>query len=245
MSADLLLFLTLGAALGGFVNGLAGFGTSLFALGWWLQVMEPRQAVAIVLVMSVASGLQGAWLVRRQIRPARLGRFLLPALIGIPLGLWILTWIEAGPLKITVALFLLLYSVFFLTRRTLPAVTRPLPGVDIAVGGAGGILGAMAGLSGALPTMWLAMRPWPKAETRAVLQPYNILVLGISAALLAIGGAYDRDTLLLTAAALPTTMIAAQAGLWVFGRLSDTAFRRLLVGLMLVSGVLLLMRETV
>ncbi len=60
------LFL-LGAAAGGFINGLAGFGTALFALGFWLQVMPPVQAVAIVLVISVATGLQGLWQVRHTI----------------------------------------------------------------------------------------------------------------------------------------------------------------------------------
>lgn len=41
--------LFMGAFLGGFVNGLAGFGTALFALGWFLQIMEPPAAVAVVL----------------------------------------------------------------------------------------------------------------------------------------------------------------------------------------------------
>ena len=38
---------------GGFINGLAGFGTGLFALGWLLQVMPPQQAVAIVVLVTV------------------------------------------------------------------------------------------------------------------------------------------------------------------------------------------------
>ncbi|MEC8643645.1 MAG: sulfite exporter TauE/SafE family protein, partial [Pseudomonadota bacterium] len=46
---------------GGFVNGLAGFGTSLFALGWLLQVMSPRDAVAIALACSVVTGVPGVW----------------------------------------------------------------------------------------------------------------------------------------------------------------------------------------
>ena len=84
MSAELIVFLLIGAAAGGFINGLAGFGTALFALGWWLQVMPPLQAVALVLVMSVCSGIQGVFLVRHAIQPRRLAQFLVPALFGIP-----------------------------------------------------------------------------------------------------------------------------------------------------------------
>lgn len=244
LTLDFILILIAGAVAGGFVNGLAGFGTSLFALGWWLQIMPPLQAVALVLTLSVASGLQGAWVVRNAIEPRRLAVFLIPALLGIPIGLQILSVIDVDVLKLVVAGFLLAYGVFFIARRNLPSLTREYPLVDATLGFAGGILGAIAGLSGALPTMWMAMRDWPRQKTRAVLQPFNIAVLGISAVMLAVDGAFDQATLITIAIAFPATMLAAQAGLWVFARLSDVQFRWLLVMLMLSSGVVLLLRTT-
>ena len=79
MGLDFLAVLLGGAFAGGVINGLAGFGTALFALGFWLQVLPAAQAVAMVVVMSVVSGLQGLWVVRGEIRrnPGRLARFLL------------------------------------------------------------------------------------------------------------------------------------------------------------------------
>lgn len=243
MTAEFLFFVTAGATISGFVNGLAGFGTSLFALGWWLQVMPPVQAVAVVLVMSVASGVQGVVLVRRSIRWPRLAGLLVPALFGIPIGLQILHRIDAGLLKAVVAVFLLTFGGFFMLRRELPALTRPTPVIDGSIGFAGGILGAVAGLSGALPTMWYTMRAWPKAECRAVLQPYNTTVLGISMVLLALDGVYDGATLRTVAIALPATILAAQAGIWMFGRITDAQFRRTLIVLMFVSGIVLAAKE--
>lgn len=243
MTAEFLFFVTAGAAAGGFVNGLAGFGTSLFALGWWLQVMPPVQAVAVVLVMSVASGVQGVVLMRRSIQWPRLARFLLPALLGIPIGLQILHRVDADLLKALVAVFLLAYGGIFTFRRDLPALTRPTPVIDSGIGFVGGMLGAIAGLSGALPTMWCSLRAWTKAESRAVLQPYNTTVLGIATVLLAIDGAYDRATLTTVAIALPATMLAAQAGIWMYGRFTDAQFRRTLIGLMFLSGIMLAVKE--
>lgn len=245
MTIEFLTFLAIGAFAGGFVNGLAGFGTALFALSWWLQVMTPLQAVALVLAMSVASGLQGVALIWHAIDWRRLARFLVPALVGVPFGLQVLELVDATVLKLMVAGFLILYGGFFAFRRGLPNLTRKTPVLDGAIGFAGGFLGAVAGLSGALPTMWCSLRPWPKAAQRAVLQPFNVIILGISAVLLAFKGGYTGGTLVAIAIALPMTLISARAGIFVFKRLSDDQFRRLLIGLMFVSGVVLMLRELV
>ncbi|MBQ0752400.1 MAG: sulfite exporter TauE/SafE family protein [Roseovarius sp.] len=245
MNSDTVLYVITGAAAGGFINGLAGFGTALFALGFFLTVIPPLQAVAMLVVLSVVTGLQGVWVVRDAIgeNPRRLARFLLPGLIGIPLGVLILSVIDAGTLKAVVAAMLLLYGGYFTLRARLPRFERSTPFWDMLVGFLGGVLGGAASLSGALPMMWCALRPWPKQETRAVLQPFNVVVLAVTTILLALKGAYTRETLIYLAIAIPAALLAAQLGITVFKRLSDTAFRRLLILMTLVSGVVLLLRE--
>lgn len=110
----MLIYLLLAGFAGGFINGLAGFGTALFALGFLLQILSPLEAVGIVLILSVFSGLQGLWIVRQQIfeNPKRLSRFLLPALFGIPLGVYSLSFIDTNLLKIFIGLFMLFYGGF-------------------------------------------------------------------------------------------------------------------------------------
>lgn len=245
MTTETVLYLVLGAAAGGFINGLAGFGTSLFALGFFLNVMPPLQAVSIIMLLSVAAGAQGLWLVRRTIMShwQRLLRFLIPAIIGVPLGIGMLSMIDAGALKLVVAGFLILYGSYFSLRRALPKFERPTPAIDGLIGFVSGILGGAASLSGALPTMWCSMRPWTKAETRAVLQPFNATVLGASAAILFFRGAYTSQSMLAFFIALPVVMIFAQIGIVVFKRISDDGFRRLLIAMTLLSGLVLFVRE--
>lgn len=233
-----------GALAGGFINGLAGFGTALFALGFLLQALPPLQAVAVVLVMSVSTSLPGLWVVRHAIRDTRrrLVRFLLPGLAGIPLGVSALAFVDTTLLKLLIAGFMILYGAFFLLRRTLPRFDRPTPVADIGIGFASGILGGLAGLSGALPAMWCAMRPWPRHETRAVMQPFNFAILLISAVTLGFRGAYTADLLPKLIFAVIVAGLAAQAGIFVFKRLTDIQFRWLLIALMFASGLLLLGR---
>jgi len=245
MTPQFLLLLVCGAAAGGFLNGLAGFGTALFALGFWLQVMTPTDAVSLAIVMSVISGIPGVWMLRNTIiaYPARLARFIVPALVGIPIGVASLSLIAPGVLKLVVAGFLVLYGSFFIVRKNLPRMSKPTPITDTAVGFVGGVLGGSTGLSGAVPTMWCAMRPWPKEQTRAVTQPYNVSVLIIAAALLAIQGVYDANALARIAIACPVTLLSAYLGMAIFRQLKDEQFRRLLIALMFLAGLILAVRE--
>ncbi len=245
MSAYYLLMLVCGAAAGGFLSGLAGFGTALFALGFWLQVMTPPEAVSLAVVMAVVSGIPGVWMLRETISThrIRLARFVIPGLIGAPIGVVLLAHIDAGLLKLVIAGFLILYGGFFTVRKNLPKMTARTPIIDASIGFVGGILGGSTGLSGALPTMWCAMRPWPKEETRAVTQPYNVLALLFAAILMAFYGVFDKAGLLRILIAIPVTVLSAYVGMYIFRRLQDDHFRRLLIGLMFLAGIIISARE--
>ncbi len=245
MTPATILTLVAGAMAGGFINGLAGTGTALFALGFYLLVLDPVTAVAVVALMSVITGLQGLWVVRAAIfaNPVRLARFLIPGLMGVPPGILLLSSIDATTLRIGIAVFLVTYGAYFSFRAALPRFERHTPRLDGAVGFVGGVMGGAASVSGAIPAMFLSLRPWPKADTRAVLQPFNVAILGSTVLLLALRGAYDGRAIGALLVTIPTGLIAAQIGLFVFRRLSDDMFRRLLIGLTLVLGAGILVQE--
>lgn len=244
MTVEFVILLLTGAAAGGFINGLAGFGTALFTLGFWLQILPAVEAVALILTMSVATGLQGIWVVRQEIltRPGRIARFLFPALFGVPLGIHILSFLDTNILRLIVAGFMISYGGFFAFRSALPILTAPPKILDSLVGFFGGILGGIAGLSGALPTFWCSLRPWPKRETRAVLQTFNVVILSLAILFLAARGIYTEQLLIWFLLALPVGLAASYSGLFIFKRLETNSFRRLLIILMLASGCLLLAR---
>lgn len=239
MSAELITMLILGACAGGFINGLAGTGTALFSLGFYLLVLPPLTSVAIVALMSVLAGLQGLWVVRSAMKaqPARFVRFVIPGLVGVPLGIILLQAINAETLRLAIAILLIVYGAYFSFRAKLPAFDRRTPVLDGGIGFVGGVLGGAASVSGAIPAMWLSLRPWPKAETRAVLQPYNVAILGATVAVLFFRGAYDMTALKALLIVLPVGLIASQIGLYVFKQVTDNMFRRLLIGLTLLMGV--------
>ena len=240
---DMLLVFLLAAGLsGGFVNGLAGFGTALFSLGWLLQVMPPQQAVAIALVCSLVTGVPGVWQVRHSIDRRRLALFILPAFAGIPIGTVLLGLVDTRLLSLLVGGMLLLYGGYFAFRRTLPAIEGNWTLVEAGIGFVGGVLGAMAGLSGALPSMWLALRPWPKAVQRGIMQPFSMVILLVATVLLALEGVFTPQVLYNLTLVLPASIFGAVIGLMLFRRMADALYPRVLIGLMLISGGTLLAR---
>lgn len=245
MTSETIVYLVLGGLAGGFINGFAGTGTALFGLGFFLSVLEPKSAVAIVALMSVMIGLQGLYVVRREIlaNRARLLRFLVPGLIGVPIGISLLRFVDAGTLRLVVAGFLIFYGGYFGFRKALPRFDKRTPKIDATVGLSGGILGGLASLSGAPPAIWLSMRPWPKGETRAVLQPFNVVILTATVLMLAWNGAFDAATRTAFAVAFPAGLLAMQVGIFAFRRVSDDQFRRTLIILCLALGLGILARD--
>ena len=114
------MMVPIGAFAGGLVNGLAGFGTGLVALGWWLMAMPINDAVSLVIIKSIFNGVQGLFIVRFSLNAPNLGRFLVPALLGIGVRFAVLDWVNILFLKMTVATPLVLFGMYFTIWRHIP-----------------------------------------------------------------------------------------------------------------------------
>jgi len=86
MTAAAYALLLFGALAGGFVSGLAGFGTALMALGIWLYVLPPAIAVPLVLICSVIAQISTLPSIWKTIDFSVVWPFLIGGLIGVPLG---------------------------------------------------------------------------------------------------------------------------------------------------------------
>ncbi len=225
-----------GALLAGFVNGLAGFGTGLVALGLWLHVMDPLLAAPLVVICSVIAQLLSLTAVRQALNLRRLWPFLLGGVLGVPLGVLALERIEVELFRAAVGIFLVAYTLAMLVSRRVPAIARGGRTADGAVGFAGGILGGAAGLSGALPTVWCGLKRWGKAEQRAIYQPFNLTILTWALVSQAAQGVITEEAGRLALVCLPATALGVWLGVQTYGRVDDAQFRRIVLWLLFVSG---------
>ena len=232
--------LALGALGGGFVTGLAGFGTGLTALGLWLHVVSPAVAAALVAVCSVAGQLQSLYAVRRGVAWSRAWPFLVGGVLGVPLGVAALRVVDPTSLKIFLGTLLVGYTGLFLVLRRLPIVSAGGKVADGMVGFGGGALGGVAGLSGPLPTIWCGLRDWSADTQRGVYQPFNLMILGLVLCVYATQGVLTRQVWGFALVCLPATILGAFLGIRLYGRVNDRQFRAVVLWALLLSGVALI-----
>jgi uncharacterized membrane protein YfcA len=101
-------------------------------------------------------------------------------------------------------------------------------------------MGGMASLSGPAPVIWSQLRGWTRHEQRGVNQPFNTAVLATAVVSAAVAGLLDRQFWIWAVIALPTTIGAARLGLFLYDRIGEAGFRRLVLALLGLSGTTLI-----
>ncbi len=240
ITLEVLVFVWLGALLGGFAVGAAGFAFALAATALWLHVLDPLRATLLVAACGTILHIGLVWRIRDTIEPRRVLPFIISGLIGVPIGVLVLTRANPGTLKIALGAFLLAYGIYALATPRLPHVKGGGRAADAAVGFIGGILGGIGGYSGVLPTIWTQLRGWPKDVARGVYQPF-LLVMQIATVVATGFVAFDTLDLVLVGAALPALLLGAWLGWVAFGRLDERRFRQVLAAMIAISGATLVL----
>jgi hypothetical protein len=84
------------------------------------------------------------------------------------------------------------------------------------------------------------MRGGKKDELRAVFQPVLFAIFVMTTISFAIAGIFTIETLKLYAFALPVLVAGIWSGFGLYGKLDDAAFRKVILVLLLASGVALI-----
>jgi uncharacterized protein len=239
-SADVAIFLfaTFVAAL---VAGLAGFAFGLVAAAVWLHILTPLQTASLIIAFGLIVQGVSVWKLRHALQWHQLWPFLVGATLGVPAGAAILGWANPAYIRAAVGVLLILYSAYGLVRPTMQPILAGGAPADAGVGLLNGILGGATGLAGIIVTVWCGLRGWPKDVQRAVFQPIGVAIFAMSALWLGVGGAVNAETMRLFAIGLPVLLAGTWLGLKLYGRIDEAGFRKLVLTLLLASGIALLL----
>ena len=224
---------------GAFVAGLSGFAFGLVAASLWLYILTPVQSAALIVAFGLLVQGYSVWKLREALEWQKLWPFIAGAAIGVPAGVTLLTWSDPRNVRIGVGIILILYSVYAFFRPTLK-FSGGGRASDGAVGFLNGMLGGLTGLAGILVTIWCNFRGWPKDVQRTVFQPVAVAIFLMSALWLGAKGTITTEMAKFFVIGLPCLLAGTWLGLKLFGRIEEATFRKIVLTLLLVSGVTLL-----
>jgi hypothetical protein len=238
MDAIFLALFLISTFVGGIVTGLAGFAMGLVVSGIWLHILTPQQTAMLIVGYGLLVQSYSIWKLRHALNLKAVAPFVAGGAVGVPIGAMLLSHLDRDYLRTGVGILLVLYSSYFLIRPTVHTVRASVP-ADVGVGVVNGILGGLTGLAGPVITVWCQLRGWPRDMQRAIFQPVILAAFAMTAISLTIAGAVTAELIKVYLSGLP----ALGAGLWVglklYGHLDEAAFRKMILVLLLVSGLVL------
>ncbi|HBL67063.1 MAG TPA: permease [Achromobacter sp.] len=237
---SLYVLVVLGAVAAGFVQGLSGFGFGMVAMSFWAWTIDPRLAAAMTVFGALTGQLLAAFTVRRGFSWSNLLPFVLGGLVGIPIGVKVLPHLDPLIFKTFIGGLLAVWCPIMLFATRLPRITAGGKVADGFVGAMGGIMGGIGGFTGVIPTLWCTLRGFERDVQRPVIQNFNLSMQAVTMASYIVTGVVTTDMLPLFAIIVPAMLVPTLLGARVYVGISDVTFRRVVLGLLTLSGIALL-----
>jgi uncharacterized membrane protein YfcA len=226
---------------GAFVSGLAGFAFSAVAGAILLHVLPPLEAVPLMMACSIAVQATNLWALRKHIRWKESLILVVGGLLGVPIAVWLLQVADARIFKDAFGLAVACYAAYMLLRPGLSHRLQMSTGRNALIGFSGGFIGGLTAMPGAIPTIWCDIHGVPKTEQRGMVQPFIAAMQIFALVLMLIQKDLSRKVLIDFAVSIPALLAGTALGIVAFRYVDDALFRRILLSILLVSGLLLVL----
>lgn len=234
-------FLLLSAAvfLGAFVSGLAGFAFSAVAGAILLRMLQPLEAVPLMMACSVGVQAANLWALRNNIRWRESLILILGGVLGVPVALWLLHNTGARTFQQVFGLIVALYSGYMLCKPGIACLRQMDGGRNALIGFGGGLIGGLTAMPGALPTIWCDIHGLPKNQQRGLVQPFIAAMQIVALAMMVARHDLSLNVVVELGLSIPALIAGSALGLLAFRSVNEAIFRRIILGMLLVSGILL------
>ena len=220
------------------VHGTLGFGTALVAmplLTLTLGVQEATALVAFVILGTTSVILARSW---RELQPRAAGRLLAGSLVGIPIGIVVLTNAPAPIVQRGLGGVLILVGLYNVIGARQWKAQRPV--WAYVFGFASGLLGGAYNTNAPPAVVYGALRGWPPESFRA-----NLQALFVPAAIMiwaghGVTGLWTGRVVTYYLLFLPFGLLTLWFGQRLSARIPEASFGRLLYLVIALLGVALL-----
>jgi uncharacterized membrane protein YfcA len=211
-------------AAAGIVKGFAGFGVAMVGGPVLAVLYSPVEAVATILALELVTAAQ---LVPRAATRAEwpiVAPLVLASWLTVPIGSYFLTAFDPLLVRRAIAATAFLFALIMLAgaryrgRQSLP--------ISLGIGVGSGVITGATGMGNPLLILYVLVGTAPAERLRADIVMLSFLMVSAAAVSLLVNTELAHAALVRAAALVPVVMIATTVGARLFGRVSDTLFRR-------------------
>lgn len=229
--------------IGGFVNGIAGFGAALIAMPLVTCYIDLAVAVPSCTLIALAMNTQMGLTYREHADWPRLRPLIWGALPGAIAGVTLLQKVPGHILKAAMGIFLMgyaLWGLFFESagRRTISWRWGYLAGFCSTA------IGTAFGMGGPPTIVYTALAGWSKDAIKAGIGSFFMCAGLIMIAVQVAGGLQTRQSFALFLAAGPAVTLGGRLGVSASRYIGEFAYRKVLFGLLLAMGGTILIRAS-
>ncbi len=245
LSAWQLVFCGLVVTLAFAVRGGAGFGGGAIAVPLLALVFPVQVTVPVVTVLNMLSSIGHGAANWRLIVWREIWRVLPGSLLGVFIGLYLLTLFDPRPLAKALGVFVILYALYVVVMAGRVVTIRPrwMLAVAAVTSTAAGIGGSLfGGAAGPIYVIYLNAARLSKDAFRVTITTVMLFQGLTRMAGYGMLGLYDATVLTLLIAALPTMLLGSWLGATVIRRFDAALFNRAVGVVLFASGAALILK---
>jgi uncharacterized membrane protein YfcA len=200
--------------------------------------MEPTHAIPLNVVTSLFISGVPIYKLRKKLDFSKLKQFAIFGVVGIPIGMYLLVISDPSKLKFSIGILLVIYAVLMLKISSF-SINVNNKSINNLVGFISGVIGGLTALLGIIPVAWFSVQRLPKNTKRGTYEPF-IFITSIAAIIsFAFAGLYKIEMIFDLLKIIPALLVGSWLGIKIYNKINDNLFRKVVLGLILLSGLFL------
>ncbi len=221
-----------------FVQSSVGFGLALVSMPLLVELLGIQVAAPLVAIVAFVSEIFVLLRYREAMQIRTVVRLVGAALVGIPLGIFLLSQIDARIVTAALGVILVAYALYALFGPHLPSLAHNA--WAYIFGFLAGILGGAYNTSGPPVIIYGNCRRWPPHEFKSNLQGFFVFSSITVILTHAVSGNYTAVVGQNFVYAIPGMVLGLIAGFSLDGRINPDLFRKIVLVILVVLGIRLI-----
>jgi uncharacterized membrane protein YfcA len=234
------------------INGVTGFGFSLFAMGFLPLFIEPASATIICTALALIANIRVFFSVRKNFV---IKDFLVPSaglIIALPIGVYFFRQLDSNQLRLFIGIALLIAVAVMISVNHNRLLNDWLKKgnfrfgnwLGLTAGSLGGFLGGTASIPGPpiilYGTFNVSFNNWTTQRMKAFFNAFFASVMMLRLVNLSITGDITRYDILLSLFCIPAVFIGAWAGIRIFTKTPHSLFNHIVLVLLSANALILI-----